>query len=64
MDDTKPNYSELARRYDCDTRTVKRYYSNEQKAERKKTIITTKIPLSKLWEIFSDPTIAAAILDN
>lgn len=26
MNDTKPNFSDLARRYNCDYRTVKRYY--------------------------------------
>ena len=32
--------------------------------EKKSTIITTNIPLSKWGETFSDPTIAAAILDR
>ena len=30
----KPNFAALAREYDCDYRTVKKKYENEQKIEK------------------------------
>lgn len=43
MDDTKPNYAEIARRHNCDPRTVKRYYNGEGKPERKNTKKPSKL---------------------
>ena len=34
--DVKPNFSEIARREDCDYRTVKRYYESDAVPTRKK----------------------------
>lgn len=60
MDDTKPNYSEIARRHDCDPRTVKRYYSNEQKPERKKTKKPSKLdPFKDIVEAKLDLGVSA-----
>ena len=42
----KPNFSQVARRYNCDYRTVKRYYDEDEKPgimnKWKKTSDTTK----------------------
>jgi transposase len=37
MDGIKPNYSEISRRFDCDPRTVKRYYQGGKKERMKQT---------------------------
>jgi transposase len=42
MDGIKPNYSEISRRFDCDPRTVKRYYEGGKK-ERMKQIKPSKL---------------------
>jgi transposase len=42
MDKIKPNFSEISRRYNCDPRTVKRYYEGGVK-ERKKQIKPSKL---------------------
>ena len=36
QDDIKPNYASLARTYDCDYRTVKRYYEGDESAGKKR----------------------------
>ena len=35
MNGVKPNYSKIARQYNCDPRTVKRYYLNQHQTIRK-----------------------------
>ena len=63
MDDTKPNYSEIARRHDCDPRTVKKYYSNEQKPERIKTIRPSKLdPFKDIVEAKLDLGVSATAI--
>ncbi|HBY65969.1 MAG TPA: IS21 family transposase, partial [Acholeplasmataceae bacterium] len=42
MEKIKPNYKEISRRFDCDARTVKRYYEGGIK-ERKKQIKPSKL---------------------
>jgi transposase len=39
-DGIKPNYSKIARQYNCDPRTVKRYYLNQQQTNRKQRTVT------------------------
>ena len=56
VENIKPNYNEIARRYDCDPRTVKRYYEGSAKERRPpvkpsklddfKDIIEAKLDLS------------------
>ena len=33
MNGIKPNYSKIARQYNCDPRTVKRYYLSQQQSK-------------------------------
>ncbi len=33
MNGIKPNYSKIARQYNCDPRIVKRYYLNQQQSK-------------------------------
>ena len=40
MNGIKPNYSKIARQYNCDLRTVKRYYLNQQQTKRKPRTVT------------------------
>ena len=40
MNGIKPNYSKIARQYNCDPRTVKRYYLNQQQTNRKQRTVT------------------------
>ena len=40
MNGIKPNYSKIARQYNCDPRTVKRYYLNQQQTKRKPRTVT------------------------
>lgn len=46
MDDIKPNYSEISRRFNCDPRTVKRYYEGGTQT-RKKQIKVSKLDAYK-----------------
>ena len=48
MNDLKPNFSEVARTYGCDPRTVKRYYEGGQN-ERKYTKKPSKLDAYK-WK--------------
>lgn len=43
MDKIKPNYKEIARRYNCDPRTVKRYFEGGEIKERRKVIKPSKL---------------------
>lgn len=42
MKGIKPNYSKIAKKFNCDPRTVKRYYLIQQQTKRK-TRIETKV---------------------
>lgn len=46
MKEIKPNYAAMARRYDCDPRTVKRYYEEGTRTQPEKP--KTKVRPSKL----------------
>lgn len=46
--DVKPNFSEIARRQDCDYRTVKRYYESDAVPIRKRQSHQSLILISKL----------------
>jgi len=42
-DDIKPNYAELARIYDCDYRTVKRYFESDNDSKDAKRVYPSKL---------------------
>lgn len=42
-EETQPNYAEIARRYNCDYRTVKRYYESGPTAKEPKRIYKSKL---------------------
>ena len=48
--DVKPNFSEIARRQDCDYRTVKRYYESDAVPTRKKTKPSKLDPYKQIIE--------------
>ncbi|MCK9472070.1 MAG: IS21 family transposase [Bacilli bacterium] len=50
MDEIKPNYSEISRRFNCDPRTVKRYYEGGKKVRKKKMQTSKLDPYKEIIE--------------